>query len=121
MKVSLLLEKLMNEQEKKNLEKSILGNVKIRQVQGNLKGQEEGRLETKNQISNYDQEANNIKFQRERIKNQVRQIKKHYEFLKQESINDMRYSAASNRNFAKKFKTANNSKVRKVEEGPEDL
>lgn len=61
-------------------------------------------MELKQHIQNYDEETMNIRKQRERIRNQVREVKRHYEFMKQQAIKEMNYGAASSRALAKKAK-----------------
>ena len=122
-KVSLLLEKLKIEQEKRNIQKSIIDGTKLRQVEHFLKEQEGNREQQKLNQAMYDQETQNIQQQRERIRNQVREIKRHYEFLKQEQIKELRYSSKASRQFAKKVKsktTNNSSRIEHIPNTNED-
>ena len=68
-KVSLLLEKLKIEQEKRNIQKSIIDGTKLRQVENFLKEQDGNREQQKANQAMYDQETQNIQQQRERIRN----------------------------------------------------
>jgi len=67
--VSLLLEKLKIEQEKRNIQKSIIDGTKLRQVENFLKEQDGNREQQKANQAMYDQETQNIQQQRERIRN----------------------------------------------------
>ena len=121
--MSLLLEKLKIEQEKRNIQKSIIDGTKLRQVEHFLKEQEGNREQQKLNQAMYDQETQNIQQQRERIRNQVREIKRHYEFLKQEQIKELRYSSKASRQFAKKIKaktTNNSSRIEHIPNTNED-
>lgn len=59
----------------------------------------------KDMIKNREEETQMIQQQRDRIKNQVKEIKRHYEFMKQEAIKEMRYSVSASRTLAKKVKS----------------
>lgn len=67
--MSLLLEKLKIEQEKRNIQKSIIDGTKLRQVENFLKEQDGNREQQKANQAMYDQETQNIQQQRERIRN----------------------------------------------------
>ena len=67
--MSLLLEKLKIEQEKRNIQKSIIDGTKLRQVENFLKEQDGSREQQKANQAMYDQETQNIQQQRERIRN----------------------------------------------------
>ena len=67
--MSLLLEKLKIEQEKRTIPKSIIDGTKLRQVENFLKEQDGNREQQKANQAMYDQETQNIQQQRERIRN----------------------------------------------------
>ncbi len=69
-------------------------------------------------MRNFDEETAAIKKQRERIRNQVREVKKHYQFLKQQAIQEMRYSSSANRKYAKLTTSRANSRGGVVTENP---
>jgi hypothetical protein len=51
----------------------------------------------------------------------VKEIKRHYEFMKQEALKEMRYSASASRSLAKKVKSGavgRNTKTRTVAASP---
>ena len=102
-----MLEKLKIEQEKKALSKNVIGTVKQRQVDKFHENVDNHRYELNAQLKNFDEETAAIKKQRERIRNQVKEVKKHYQFLKQQAIKEMRYSSSANRQYAKLSSRAN--------------
>lgn len=99
--MSLLLEKLKIEQEKKALSKNVIGTVKQRHVEKFHENADNHRHELNAQLKNFDEETAAIKKQRERIRNQVKEVKKHYQFLKQQAVKEMRYSSSANRQYTK--------------------